>query len=247
MYGSPDGGSPTHRNPLPVMTKENDHPMAKDLTALEQATMRKADRTPDHKATFSEQDIAIAAANFIAGSEPVVKEFCRIPYFRNSLGEMEICSIANTKLIEFFMETKPLPDDKATPYLLKRILYNELVNNVHRHETRCKYHQPHREEKGQADTDGVTLQDLLPADSSCEPEARILQAELSQDLEEALRRLKPLEQEVLRGLYYEGKRSKALAEKLKITPQYVSHLKKHGLARLRILLKAKYPEKDMLV
>lgn len=185
-----------------------------------------------------------AAARFFACTEPIVREFCKIPYFRNSLGVNEICSISHAKLMKYFSEAETLPDNPPAPGLLKRILYNELVNNVHRQETRYKYQQTYREEDAQEDMDAVTPPELLPADSRYEPEVRILQKELHRDLKAALNCLKPMEQEVLRSLYYEGKSNKVLAAEMQITPQYVSLLKKRGLARLRKLLKAKYPEGD---
>lgn len=220
--------------------------MAKELPGTKQENVLRATvETLTDRIPAGRQDLKAAAANFFAETEPVVRGFCRIPYFRNSLGINEIYSISHSKLMEVFRKTERLPDSKPAPCLLKRILYNELVNQVHRHETRCKYRQPHREEE-KPDTEAVTPTELLPADSRCEPEVRMLQEELARDLEEALHRLKPLEQEVLRSLYYEGKSNKAAAEEMQVTPQYVSALKKSGLARLRKLLKAKYPDTDIL-
>ena len=187
-----------------------------------------------------------AAAQFFACTEPIVREFCRIPYFRNTLGANEICSISHAKLMNYFSETEALPDTQPAPRLVKRILYNELVNHVHRYETRRKYRQTYREEDAQDDMDAVAPPELLPADSCSEPEACLLREELYRDLKDALNCLKPLEQKVLRSLYYEGKSNKALAEEMRITPQYVSLLKKRGLTRLRKLLKARYPDTDLL-
>lgn len=220
--------------------------MAKETAARKQVlSQNKNVETANHQMLPDNPDMETAAAQFFAGTEPIIRKFCKIPYFRNSLGVSEIYSISHTKLMQYFSETETAPDKSPAPQQLKRILYNELVNNVHRHETRCKYRQHHREEDAREDRDAVTPTELLPADSSCEPEFRVLREELYQDLNTALQSLKPLEQEVLRSLYYEGKSNKALAEEMKITPQYVSHLKKSGLAHLRNLLKAKYPEGDM--
>ena len=185
-----------------------------------------------------------ATVNFFATAEPIVRKFCRIPYFRNTLGENEIYSISHAKLMQYFREKQPLPDKSPVPKQLWRILYNELVNQIHRQEIRCKYQQTRREEYPQEDTDAAALTELLPADSSCEPETRVLREEMARDVEEALNRLKPAEQEVLRSLYYEGKSSRVLAAEMHVTPQYVSQVKKQGLARMRNLLKAKYWEKE---
>ena len=185
-----------------------------------------------------------AAARFFAGAEPIVREFCRIPYFWNNLGESEIYSISHAKLMKYFREKQPLPDKSPSRHLLWRILYNELVNHIHQQENRSKYLQTHREEDTQEEADAVTLAELLPADSSCEPEVRILRDEMARDVDEALHRLQPAEQKVLRGLYYEGKSGRALAREMQVTPTYVCQIKKRGLARLRILLKAKYQEKE---
>ena len=58
--------------------------------------------------------------------------------------------------------------------------------------------------------------------------------------------LEAVAREVIRGLYYEGKNNKALANDMNITPQYVSLLKRKGLSRMKKLLKIKYPEQDIL-
>ena len=157
-----------------------------------------------------------AALNFFAGVEPIVREFCRIPYFRDNLGINEICGISNHKLTEFL---------KRAPH--------------------CKMQQPCITDTRQKEA-AETITELLPADSSLEPEALLLRNELTQDVKEALKQLKPLEQKVIRGLYYEGKNNKALANDMNITPQYVSLLKRKGLSRMKKLLKIKYPEQDIL-
>ena len=153
-----------------------------------------------------------AALNFFAGVEPIVREFCRIPYFRDNLDINEICGISNHKLTEFLKRAPHIRTDEDT------------------------------RQKEAAET----ITELLPADSSLEPEALLLRNELTQDVKEALKQLKPLEQKVIRGLYYEGKNNKALANDMNITPQYVSLLKRKGLSRLKKLLKIKYPEQDIL-
>ena len=186
-----------------------------------------------------------AALNFFAGVEPVVREFCRIPYFRDNLGTNEICGISNHKLTEFLKRAPDVRSDEEVYYLLKTVLRNTLIRSVKQHKTRCRMQQPYSTGARQEDT-AETVAELLPADSSLEPEALLLRNELTQDVKEALKQLKPLEQKVLRGLYYEGKNNKALANDLNITPQYVSWLKRKGLSRLKKLLKTKYPERDIL-
>lgn len=218
--------------------------MTKDVTVI--TTLMKTGNTQNRSTPVAKPDEKTAALEFFAGVEPIIREFCGIPYFRETLGINEIRSISHTKLLEFYRQTKPVPDKSTASPLLKRILLNELVNNVHRHETRRKYQQPLRTETGREDADPVTPTESLPADKSCEPETCLLQKELARDLEEALNSLKPQEQEVIRGLYYEGKSNKALAKELNVSPQYVSSLKQRSLARLRNLLEMKYPQRDLL-
>jgi len=126
--------------------------------------------------------------------------------------------------------------------LIKAVLRNRLNREVRQCRSLRKREQRFPESAGPEDTEKDALTDLLPADSACEPENRILQEELTGHLEEALTHLKPCEEKVIRGLYYEGRSVKALAGEMKVTPQYVSSLKKRSLARLRILLARQYPE-----
>lgn len=186
-----------------------------------------------------------AALNFFAGVEPIVREFCRIPYFRDNLDINEICGISNHKLTEFLKRAPHIRTDEEVPCVLKTVLRNTLLRSVKQHKTHCKMQQPCITDTWQKEA-ANTITELLPADSSLEPEALLLRNELTQDVKEALKQLKPLEQKVIRGLYYEGKNNKALANDMNITPQYVSLLKRKGLSRMKKLLKIKYPEQDIL-
>ena len=186
-----------------------------------------------------------AALNFFAGVEPIVREFCRIPYFRDNLGINEICGISNHKLTEFLKRAPDIRTDEEVPCVLKTVLRNTLIRNVQRQKTRCKMQQPYITDARQEDA-AETITELLPADSSLEPETYILRNELTQDVKNAFQQLKPLEQKVIRGLYYEGKSNKALANDLNVTPQYVSLLKRKGLTRLKKLLRIKYSGRDIL-
>ena len=76
--------------------------------------------------------------------------------------------------------------------MLKTVLRNTLLRSVKRHKLRCKMQQPCITDTRQKEA-AETITELLPADSSLEPETLLLRNELTQDVKEALKQLKPLE------------------------------------------------------
>ena len=68
-----------------------------------------------------------AALNFFAGVEPIVREFCRIPYFRDNLGTNEIYGISNHKMTEFLKRAPHIRTDEEAPCVLKTVLRNTLL------------------------------------------------------------------------------------------------------------------------
>lgn len=191
---------------------------------------------------LAKQNDKTAALQFFAGVEPLIREFCCIPYYRQALGVNEICSISGQKLTEFIKGNPVIRKDDEAPRVIKTVLRNTLNRKVKQCKSLRSREQRYPETTGPNAGETDALTDLLPADSACEPENRILSAELAGHLEEALKHLTPRDRQVIRGLYYEGKSVKALAGEMQITPQYVSTLRKRSLARLRILLARNYPE-----
>lgn len=64
-----------------------------------------------------------------------------------------------------------------------------------------------------------------------------------EDLRKAMLRLKPAERQVLDALFLKRQTQEVTARQLHCSPRYVRKLKERGLARLRLLLKHRYPER----
>ena len=109
-----------------------------------------------------------AALNFFAGVEPIVREFCRIPYFRDNLDINEICGISNHKLTEFLKRAPHIRTDEEVPCVLKTVLRNTLLRSVKRHKLRCTLQKPCITDTRQKEA-AETITELLPADSSLAP------------------------------------------------------------------------------
>lgn len=67
--------------------------------------------------------------------------------------------------------------------------------------------------------------------------------EIQQDLFRALHRLKPEEQQVLRGLFFKKMTQAQLAEEMNYSTRYIRKIKEHALQKLRYALAGKYPER----
>ena len=178
-----------------------------------------------------------AVQTFCKQAGPILKTFCSIPFFTRKLGRDEIRSLLSLALMEFLMHySKSLPDEEI-PRLLKRILRNTLLNQIQKETTRAKYRQPVLPcHEGEERREEEPITEQYAADSTGEPENRLLQQELNQAVKDAMYYLRPSEHNVLYGLYFEYKTTAELARDMHCTTQNICRLHKNGLGHLRKLL-----------
>ena len=72
---------------------------------------------------------------------------------------------------------------------------------------------------------------------------KLVEREIRQDLLQAMHRLKPEEQQVLRGLFFKKMTQAQLAEEMNYSTRYIRKIKEHALQKLRYALAGKYPER----
>ena len=178
-----------------------------------------------------------AARTFCKRAKEVLRPFYNIPYFVKSLGRDEIQGVLSLTMVEFLMSYSKWPPDEEIPRLLKRISRNALLNQVHRESVRSKHRQllPSSSETGIFNEEETEAEPYI-ADSSEEPENKLLQMELSQTVKDAMCALRPSERKVLYGLYFEQKSTVDLAGDMQCTPQNIRRLHKNGLRHLRTTL-----------
>ena len=147
-----------------------------------------------------------AARTFCKGAKEVLRPFYNIPYFVKSLGRDEVQGVLSLTMVEFLMSYSKWPSDEEIPRLLKRISRNALLNQVHRESVRSKHRQALTSfcETGNVNEEETEAEQYI-ADSSEEPENKLLQMELSQTVKDAMCALRPSERKVLYGLYFEKK------------------------------------------
>lgn len=182
----------------------------------------------------SRQGDATAIRTFCKRAKEILRIFSGIPYFVKCLGRDEIQGILSLTVMEFLMGYPKLPPDEEIPRLLKRITRNALLNQIHKESIRTKYRQPFPSsgEPGN-DTGEETEIGQFLADSSGEPESKLLQQELNQSVRNAMNSLISSEYNVLYGMYFEQKSVSALAREMQCTRQNVWRLYKNGLRHLR--------------
>jgi RNA polymerase sigma factor (sigma-70 family) len=178
-----------------------------------------------------------AARTFCKRAKEVLRPFYNIPYFVKSLGRDEVQGVLSLTMVEFLMSYSKWPPDEEIPRLLKRISRNALLNQVHRESIRSKHRQALTSfcETGNVNEEETEAEQYI-ADSSEEPENKLLQMELSQTGNDAMCALRPSERKVLYGLYFEKKSAAELAREMQCTPQNVRRLHKNGLRHLRTTL-----------
>ena len=181
-------------------------------------------------------------------AEPIINQFCHVPYFVCVLGKEETRSIAVLELLEFFMSYRGHTPDNEIPKLLKRIVKFELLHNTRWKQIRHK--RERKEPDGRQKGRNETAADVTAAEAAAqtagpetEPEAALLQAERAQVMQESLQCLTPREQAVIRSVYYRQRNMTEAAREMKCTPQAVWKVQRKALGKLRRLLKDR---KDML-
>ena len=145
-----------------------------------------------------------AARTFCKRAKEVLRPFYNIPYFVKSLGRDEVQGVLSLTMTEFLMNYSKKTPDEEIPRLLKRISRNALLNQVHRESVRSKHRQllPSSSETGNINEEETDAEQYI-ADSSEEPENKLLQMELSQTVKAAMCALLPSERKVLYGLSFE--------------------------------------------
>ena len=178
-----------------------------------------------------------AARTFCKRAKEVLRPFYNIPYFVKILGRDEVQGVLSLTMVEFLMSYSKWPSDEEIPRLLKRISRNALLNQVHRESIRSKHRQALTSfcETGNVNEEETEAEQYI-ADSSEEPENKLLQMELNQTVKDAMCALRPSERKVLYGLYFEEKSAAELAREMQCTPQNVRRLHKNGLRHLRTTL-----------
>lgn len=178
-----------------------------------------------------------AARTFCKRAKEVLRPFYNIPYFVKILGRDEVQGVLSLTMVEFLMSYSKWPPDEEIPRLLKRISRNALLNQVHRESIRSKHRQALTSfcETGNVNEEETEAEQYI-ADSSEEPENKLLQMELNQTVKDAMCALRPSERKVLYGLYFEEKSAAELAREMQCTPQNVRRLHKNGLRHLRTTL-----------
>ena len=178
-----------------------------------------------------------AARTFCKRAKEVLRPFYNIPYFVKILGRDEVQGVLSLTMVEFLMSYSKWPPDEEIPRLLKRISRNALLNQVHRESIRSKHRQALTSfcETGNVNEEETEAEQYI-ADSSEEPENKLLQMELNQTVKDAMCALRPSERKVLYGLYFEEKSAAELAREMQCMPQNVRRLHKNGLRHLRTTL-----------
>ena len=112
-----------------------------------------------------------------------------------------------------------------------------LYDEARRLQTRLRYEVPDTSQVSE-DNDGDKGHSFQTAWRDGEtPETLLLSAERSSRIQNALKRLNPKEQEVLRAIYAENKTSSEIARQWHCTSRYVIMVKHNALNKLKILLK----------
>ena len=190
-----------------------------------------------------------ATLRLCENAKPIIDQFCHVPYFICVLGTEETRSIAVLELLEFFMNYRGQTPDNEMPKLLKHVVKCKLLHN-----TRWKQVRHRREQKesrnggnGREATEiafaDVDERETQQAARTPEPETAVLQAELSQMIEEAMQWLTEREQSVIRSVYFRQNSMTEVARETNSTPQAVWYLHNSALSKLRRRLKNR---KEML-
>ena len=176
-------------------------------------------------------------------ARPLIAAFYKVPVFYNKLGRDEIRSLASYALVRYFSRHTGLPPDEEVPFLLRHVIYCELVSGVRKVNARKSFEQPAGSvgngtsfPDGRAD--GCAAGETAAADRETEPEAQYLRNELCDRVRDAVRKLKTREQFVIRGFYYQHKNIATLAREMHCTQQNVRYTRRNAIMHLQELLKA---------
>lgn len=174
-------------------------------------------------------------------AQSLIKPFYNVPKFKNRLGRDEIHSIASFALVRYFAQHTGLPPDNEVPYLLKHVIWCELINSLRNMNVREKHEQSggsvNSGDTGSDGDDAGRLADSTPADDhEGEPETRCLNKELHREVSEAVSKLPKNHQAVINGLFYQQKSMKEIAQELNCSAENVRIIRLNALAKLHQLL-----------
>ena len=168
---------------------------------------------------------------------PIVEGFSRNGMFRSLFSAEDTRSMASLAALEFMMGYEGDTPDREIPYLLRRVIRCRLNDEARRLQTRQRYEVPDTSQVSEDNDEdkGHSFQTAWQDGET--PETLLLSAERSSRIQNALKRLNPKEQEVLRAIYAENKTSGEIARQWQCTSRYVIMVKHNALNKLKILLK----------
>ena len=130
--------------------------------------------------------------------------------------------------------------DKKIPGLFKKYLHDKRLDLQASRKRHCpdSYAVDYEAEIARNSTFSQQFPQELPHTLE-----KLVEREIRQDLLQAMHRLKPEEQQVLRGLFLKKMTQAQLAEEMHYSTRYIRKIKEHALQKLRYALAGKYPER----
>lgn len=130
--------------------------------------------------------------------------------------------------------------DKKIPGLFKKYLHDKRLDLQASRKRHCpdSYAVDYEAEIARNSTFSQQFPQELPHTLE-----KLVEREIRQDLLQAMHRLKPEEQQVLRGLFFKKMTQAQLAEEMNYSTRYIRKIKEHALQKLRYALAGKYPER----
>lgn len=176
-------------------------------------------------------------------AEPVIDQYCRVPFFVRCFGKDEVRSIAALAVLEFIMENPAVPEDSQVPCALKRVIRFQLLNRVKRMEIEDNYMQSYVQSAPSSGGGSCASpyaddspQERFVADEALQPENRLLQKDHTHQVQDAIKNLTQLEQRVIHACFYEEKSTTQIARELHCTSQAVRRTRSRAFAHLRARL-----------
>jgi RNA polymerase sigma-70 factor (ECF subfamily) len=152
-------------------------------------------------------------------------------------GKFGLSDIIQNTVLEAYRDLQRIQnlDDAGRKRWLRRMLVNNLLEEIDRFRTRRRDVRLEQPLEAAADESSCRLRDWLVAEDSS-PSERLLEQERALRLLEALAQLDPRQREALILQKYHGCTLAQIAEHLNCTLGAVAGLHAHGLARLRRLV-----------
>ena len=181
----------------------------------------------------------LAGNAFCMAVQPLIERLCRVPYFRDKLGEDEIQSVLGLTLAKLLAEHKELPEDTQVIYLLKRILRLALIDCVRRLDFKESHEKPlsnFTDVLFDSDNHGHAIVETPSEDKMADPEYLCLHNELRGEVHKAVQQLPKEERIMIRGLFFQHKNMKEIAKNLNCTFQNAYVKRQKAYMRLNKIL-----------